>query len=230
MIAFPALTAVVLAVLSYAVYGQWRSRHRSQQLAWTVALLWGLIGTLAYIGAILAGDNAWLFRLYYMGGAVLIAPLLGVGSAYLLPNKLWARLLLGITILSAALAAVGLLAFPLNTRALADLAAGAGTGVVTSGVVIVPLVVGNALGTVAVVGVALRSIFAAVFGGRPWGLVWGNGLIAVGALLIAEAGSVARLGNGEAFWGTMTVGWIVLYGGFALMAAAVPESVATAAA
>jgi len=230
LIAFPVITALVLAVLTLAVLGQWRARRRPHQLAWAVSLAWGLVGALAYVGSVLAGDNAWLFRLYYMGGAVLIAPLLGVGSAYLLPNRLWARLLLAVTMLGAVLAAVGLTAFPLDTAALADLASGPGSGAVTSPLVIVPLIVLNSLGTIAVVGVAVRSIFQAVFRRRPWTFVWGNGLIAAGALCIAAAGSMARLGHGAGFWGTMSVGWIVVYGGFALMAAvAAPETrVATA--
>lgn len=230
VIVFPLITAVVLAVLSLAVLGQWRARHRPYQLAWTISLTCGLVGALAYVAAVESGDNAWLFRLYYMGGAVLIAPLLGVGSAYLLPNRLWARLLLWVTILCAAAAAVGLTAFPLDQAALAQLASGPGSGAVTAPLVIVPLIIVNSLGTIAVVGVALRSIFQALFRHRPWTFVWGNGLIAGGTLVIAAAGSMARLGHGAGFWGTMSVGWIVVYGGFALMAAvAAPDTrVATA--
>ena len=220
MIAYPLVTALVLAVLTAAVYGQWRTRHHAHQLAWTVSLAWGLIGTLAYLGAVLSGGNAWLFRLYYMGGAVLIAPLLGVGSAYLLPNRLWARLLLGVTVVCAGVAGVGLVVGPLRASALAHLAWGPGSTAVTSPLVIVPLIVANSLGTVAVVGVALRSVFTALFRGSPWAFVGGNALIAGGTLVVAAAGSMARLGDGAGFWGTMSVGWVIVYGGFALMAAA----------
>ena len=225
LIVFPAISALVLAGLTGAVLRQWRARHRPQQLAWVLSLAWGLIGALAYIGSVLGGDNAWLFRLYYMGGAVLVAPLLGVGSAYLLPRQLWARLLIAVTALCAVLAAVGLAVFPLDAAALALLASGAGSAAVTSPLVIIPVIVGNTLGTVAVVGVALRSVVQALFQHRPWNFVWGNGLIAVGTLGIAAAGSMARLGHGAGFWGTMSLGWIVLYVGFTLMAVApAPQS------
>jgi len=150
---------------------------------------------------------------------VLIAPLLGVGSAYLLPDPRWARLLLGITVACALVAGVGLAALPLDRGALANLDLGPGAGVVTAAPVIASVIIANTLGTIAVVGVALRSLLAAVFRARPWTLVWGNGLIAAGTLIIAAAGSLARLGHGVGFWGTMTIGWIVLYGGFALLAA-----------
>lgn len=229
VIVFPLLTALVLAVLTASVWGQWRQRHRPHQLAWTFSLGAGLVGALAYVATVLAGDSAWLFRLYYMGGAVLIAPLLGVGSAYLLPNRLWARLLLGLTVVGALLSAVGLATHPLDGQALAALGGGPGTGAVTAPLAIVPLIVLNSLGTVAVVGVALRSLALAAFRQRPWNLVWGNALIAGGTLIVAAAGSLARLGQGAGFWGTMSAGWIVLYAGFALMSAVVVEARAAAA-
>ena len=226
MVAFPIVTAVVLGVLTLIVYQQWHTRGRPQQLAWAVSLACGCIGTLAYVGVVFGLAPALLFRVYYMGGAVLIAPLLGVGSAYLLPSRLWARLLLAVTAASGAMALTGLAA-PLNASALAHLGMGPGTTVVTAPAVIVAVVVANSLGTIAVVGVAVYSAWRARRLG--WTVVGGNGLIAAGTFLVAAAGSMARLGHGAGFWGTMTGGWLVLYAGFALLAAFRPAGASTAA-
>lgn len=215
MLAFPIFTAVVLAILTVSVLG--RHQRRPQQIAWGVALAWGLVATLAYIGSGLLGGVPSLFRIYYLGGAMLSAPLLGVGSCYLLPGRFWARVMLAVTVVGGALAAFGLWIAPLSVSALAGMGIGPGTGAVHSPLVLVPIIVGNSLGTLAVVGVAVWSLIRAFRGLAPWRIGRGNVLIAGGTLMIAAAGSLARLGHGAGFWGTMAVGWAVLCGGVLTM-------------
>lgn len=217
MLAFPIATAAVLALLTVLVLG--RHQGRPQQLAWGIALAWGLVATLAYVGSRLAGGTPFWFRVYYLGGAVLSAPLLGVGSCYLLPGRIWARVLLAVTVVCGVVAAVGIWVAPLSVAAVAGLGIRPGTGIVTSPLVVVPTAVGNALGTVAIIGVALWSLVRSLRRHAPWRIAFANVLIAGGALLLAAAGSLARLGHGEGFWATMAVGWAVLAGGVLTMAA-----------
>jgi hypothetical protein len=229
MLVFPVLTAVVLVALTVAVFRQYRQRHRPYQAAWSAAMAVGALASIAYVLCVLAGDNPVLFRAYYLGGAVLVAPLVGLGSAYLLPNPLWARIYLGVTAAGGLLGIAGLLTQPLDRAALRQLGYGPGTGVVHGAAILVPLIVLNSLGTVAVVGVALWSVYRSALRHAPWVFVGGNALIAGGTLLVALAGSLARLGAGAGFWGTMAVGWVVVYVGVVLMAAYRPAARTAAA-
>jgi hypothetical protein len=222
MLAFPIVMAAVLVVLTVSVAGQYRQRHRAHQAAWGLALALGALGTLAYIGCVLLGDNAALFRVYYVCGALLTAPLLGLGSSYLLPNVLWPRLYLALTVVGGVLGVAGIVSQPVDRTALAALGFGPGANLIHAALALVPLIILNSLGTVAVVGVGLWSIYRAAARHAPWVFVAGNGLIAAGTLVIAAAGSMARLAHGAGFWAGMTVGWIVLYAGFAVMAAYQP--------
>ncbi len=229
MLALPAVMAVVLIVLTVSVYMQYRQRQRAHQAAWGVAVAAGAVGTLAYLGCVLLGDNAALFRVYYVGGALLTAPLLGLGSAYLLPNVLWARIYLVITIIGGTLGVVGIVSQPISHAALTTLDYGPGSTIIHSALALAPLIVLNSLGTVSVVGVGLWSVYRSAARHAPWVFVGGNGLIAAGTLIIAAAGSMARLAHGAGFWGGMTAGWVVLYLGVALMAAYRPATAPTTA-
>lgn len=213
MVAIPWLMALILLALTWMLAAQFRRRRRPYQLAWAVALAVGCAGSVAFALSAMSGGNADLFRAYYLGGAVLTAPLLGVGSTYLLGRPLWPRLLLAVTGLVTLAALWGLIVTPISPSGLRQLGIAPGTTLVHAPLTIVAVVVGNSLGTIAVVGVALASIWRALRAGAPAALAWGNAFIAAGTLCIAAAGSLARLGQGAGFWVTMTVGWCVVYGG-----------------
>ena len=198
---------------------QWQRGRRAQQGAWALALAVGAVGAAAYLALVLTGDNPWLFRVYYLGGALLTAPLLGLGSAYLLPNPLWPRIYLGICAAGGLLGAGALAGTPLDRAALRHIGYGPGTSVVHGGLFLTCLIVLNTLGAVSVIGVALWSIYRSALRHAPWAYVGGNAMIAIGTLVIAAAGGLARLGDGAGFWGAMAVGWVIVYGGFAAMAA-----------
>lgn len=219
MLAYPVITAIILCVLAAAVLRQYAQRRRAHQAAWSAALLAGAAGAVAYVLCVLLHDNAALFRVYYIGGALLTAPLLGLGSTYLLPGAVWARIYLVLAAVGGAVGVVALAVQRLDRTALSAIGYGPGTAVVHGAVALTALVLLNTLGTVGVVGVALWSIYRAARRGDPWRYVGGNALIAGGTLVIAAAGGLARLGHGAGFWATMTLGWLIVYGGFALMAA-----------
>ena len=228
MIVFPAVTAAVLAVLCWSMVSQYGARRRPHQLAWAVALASGLVGTLAFLGSTAAGGNPWLFRVYYLGGAVLTAPLVGVGSTLLLPRRGWFWAMLAVAVAAGLGGAVGLAATPIAAAQLASLGIMPGTTVVTSPAVLVPVIAGNSLGTIAVVGVALWSVWGSIRGGRPWAVTAGNTLILAATLVVAAAGSLARLGAGAGFWAMQAVGFCVLYAGVAVMGLGRPATRAEA--
>ena len=198
-----ALIAFAAALLSFRLAGRlaarWRASRRPELLAWSA----GLAAYAVAAGAIAWGEaHGWdsrAFRVYYAAGGLLTAPLLGAGSLLLAGRRtaapvalVFAGLAIGISLgmpLHGAFAARGIphaqdhLAF-LPARLLAILA--------------------NSLGTLAVVGVALRSIRK-----RPLS----NALIVAGIAAAAIGSGLAGLGAAGSAIG-IAVGAALLYAGF----------------
>ena len=157
--------------------------------------------------AIAAGALAWgaaagwseaAFRVYYLGGALLTAPLLGAGSL-LLVGRRWAGL---VALVYSGLAVGVALAMPLEEVG--------GTDVPEAQDVLelwparVLAIAGNSLGTLAVVAVALLTIRR-----RPLG----NGLILAGVTVAAVGSGLAGLGVG-ALAPILAASALLLYAGF----------------
>jgi hypothetical protein len=195
-----AFSAALLALrLSGLVFALWRSRRLAQFLAWSGSLFAYAVASAALAWGVAAGWDGRTFRVYYLFGALLTAPLLGVGSL-LLWRRSWA-------------AAVGLV--------YTGLAVGIAVSVPVHGtfgttipaaqdhLAFLPArllaVVGNSAGTLAVIGVA-----ALTFRRRPLG----NALIVGGVLVAAIGSTLAGVGAAQtALFATVAV--ILLYYGFA---------------
>jgi len=80
----PAITSVLALVFSAALFDQWRERRGGFQLIWGVGMLF--FGIAAGIEAIAAagGWNEFLYRSWYLTGAVWTAGWLGLGTTFLL--------------------------------------------------------------------------------------------------------------------------------------------------
>jgi hypothetical protein len=198
-----ALLAFAAALVSLRLSGdlvrRWRRVRAPEFAAWSAALA-------AY--AVAAGALAWgaaygwsdpTFRVYYLAGALLTAPLLGAGSL-LLSGQRWATRL--------ALAYVGLcvgvvLAVPLEPGI-------SGTDVPDAQDALdlwparLVAIVGNTLGTVAVVVIALATIRR-----RPLG----NALILGGVGVAALGTALAGVGV-DAAGPAVIVAAVLLYAGF----------------
>ena len=198
-----ALVAFAAALLSFRLAGllaaRWRASRRPELLAWSAGLAAYAVAAGAIAWGQAHGWDARSFRVYYAAGGLLTAPLLGAGSLLLAGRRsaapvalMYAGLAIGISLvmpLHGTFAAHGIpdaqnhLAF-LPARLLAILA--------------------NSLGTLAVVGVALRSIRK-----RPVG----NGLIVAGIAAAAIGSGLAGLGAAGSAIG-IAVGAALLYAGF----------------
>jgi hypothetical protein len=188
--------------------GRYRAGRRPELLAWSAGLAAYAVAAAAIAWGEAAGWDGRAFRVYYAAGALLTAPLLGAGSLLLAGRRrvapvalVYAGLAVGISLampVHGAFAAHGIpaaqdhLAF-LPARLLAILA--------------------NALGTIAVVGVALRSIRS-----RPLG----NGLIVLGIAAAATGSGLSGLGAAGSAVG-IAVGAALLYAGF-VAPARLPET------
>lgn len=199
MEALLAFGAALLSLrLAGRLAGRWRVRRTPELLAWSASLA-------AYAAA--AGALAWgsaygwteaAFRIYYLFGGLLTAPLLGAGSLLLLGRR-WVVPVVLLYVGVAVGAAVAEPVTPLGGDAIPD---------AQEHLDLFPVrllaIAGNIAGTAAVVGVAIVTIRR-----RPVG----TGLILAGVLIAAAGSAVAGLGVAQTAV-FLAVACVFLYGGF----------------
>ncbi len=198
-----ALIAFAATLLAFRLAGllgaRYRASRRPELLAWSAALGAYALAAAAIAWGEAAGWDGRSFRVYYAAGALLTAPLLGAGSL-LLAGKRWAA---GVALLYAGLAVGISLAMPLHGGFAAP-----GIPHAQDHLLFLPArllaILANSLGTLAVVGIALRSIRR-----RPLG----NALIVAGITAAALGSGLAGLGAGGSAIG-IAVGAALLYAGF----------------
>lgn len=213
----PAASSVVSFIFAALVLKRYADRRGSHLLLWGIGMILYAIGGLceAYFGAF--GWNEWIYRTWYLVGAILVAAWLGQGTVYLLAKKRWANLLmllLGLGSLFAAFRVFGAELDPsLMTASLHTGSELSGHAIVTPGVrLLTPIF--NTYGTLTLVGGAAYS---------AW-LFWrkrvlpqraiGNVLIAFGALLPAFGGTFSRFGIPGALYIGELLGAILMFLGF----------------
>ncbi len=198
-----ALLAFAAALIAFRLAGRvarrWRTRRAPELLAWSAALFAYAVAAAALAWGAAHGWDARAFRVYYLFGGLLTAPLLGAGSLLL-----WRRAAAGPIALVYAGLAVGIaVAVPVHGTFAGDAIPAA-----QDHLDFVPAravaVLANSIGTAAVVVVA-----AATFRRRPLG----NTLIVLGVALAAVGSALAGLGAAEtAAFAVAAV--LVLYAGF----------------
>jgi hypothetical protein len=198
-----ALLAFAAALLAFrlagALAGRWRVRRRPELFAWTASLVAYAAASGALAWGAAAGWDEAAFRVYYLCGALLTAPLLGVGSL-LLSGRRWAA--------PVGLVYVGLAVGIAIVEPLTQPVSGHSIPQAQDHLDLFPArvlaIAANSLGTVAVVGIALLTIRR-----RPLG----NGLIIAGVAVAAVGSALAGLGAAEtAAFTALAV--VLLYGGF----------------
>jgi hypothetical protein len=203
LLAFAA--ALVSLRLSSDLVRRYRRRRAGELVAWSGALGAYAVAAGALAWGAAAGWNEAAFRIYYLGGALLTAALLGVGSL-LLVGRRWAAPL---GLLYAGLAVGISLAVPIE-------GAVSGTDLPEAQDVLalwparVVAIAANSLGTLAVVAVALATIRR-----RPLG----NALLLAGVGVAAVGSALAGLGVG-ALAPSIALAALLLYAGMVAPTAA----------
>jgi hypothetical protein len=197
LLAFAA--ALVALRLAGRVAARWRARRAPELLAWSSALFAYAVASAALAWGAAHGWDARSFRVYYLFGGLLTAPLLGAGSL-LIWRRRWAA---PIALVYAGLAVGIAISVPVHGAFSAG-----GIPAAQDHLEFVPArlvaVLANSLGTAAVVVVA-----AATFRRRPLG----NALIVLGVAIAAAGTALAGLGvAGTAAFALAAV--LALYAGF----------------
>lgn len=198
-----ALLAFAAALLTLRLAGELvrrrRVRRRPELAAWAASLLAYALASGALAWGASAGWSEAPFRVYYLAGGLLTAPLLGLGSLLLIGRS---------RALPVALVYVGLAIGVAVSEPLVEPVAGASIPEAQAHLDFFPArllaVVGNVAGTLAVVGVAV-----ATFRRRPLA----NALILAGVALAAAGSALAGLGAAETA-GFIAGGALLLYAGF----------------
>lgn len=197
LLAFAA--ALVALRLSGDLVRRYRSRRRPEHAAWAAGLAAYAVAAAALAWGAAAGWSSPAFRAYYLGGGLLTAALLGVGSL-LLVGRRWA---VPVALVYTGLAVGVAIGVPLEAQL-------SGTEVPEAQDVLdlwparLLAILGNSLGTLAVVVVAI-----ATFRSRPVG----NVLVLAGIAVAAIGSGLAGLGIG-ALAPTIALAAVLLYAGF----------------
>jgi hypothetical protein len=198
-----ALLGFAAALLALRLAGllarRWRTTRRPELAAWACSLGAYSVAAAAIAWGEAAQWDARAFRIYYAAGALLTAPLLGVGSL-LLAGVRRAR---AVALVYAGLAVGVAIAMPVHGTFAAH-----GIPHAADHLPFLPprllAILANALGTLAVVAIALRSLRR-----RPLG----NTLIVLGVAAAAIGSGIAGLGAaGDAIG--IALGAALLYAGF----------------
>jgi hypothetical protein len=184
--------------LTALLAARWHATRRSELGAWTAALFAYAVAAAALTWGAAAGWDARAFRVYYLFGGLLTAPLLGLGSLLLYG---WRRIV-GPALVYIGLAVGIAISVPLH-GAFGDSIPAAQDHLEFFPARLVAIVA-NSIGTLAVVAVAIVTIRR-----RPLG----NALILAG-VAVAAAGT-ALSGLGAAKTATfVAIAALLLYGGF----------------
>ena len=199
MEALLAFAAALLSLrLAAMLAARWRDRRRPELAAWSAALLAYAAASGALAWGAAAGWDSRSFRVYYLFGGLLTAPLLGVGSLLLYG---WRRIA-GPALVYVGLAVGIAISVPVHGVFGGDIpAAQDHLDFLPARLV---AVVANIAGTLAVVAVALVTIRR-----RPLG----NGLILAGVAVAAAGTALSGLGAAKTAV-FVAIAALLLYGGF----------------
>jgi hypothetical protein len=223
----PYLSTVIAFVFVVAVYNRYRQRGGIHLLLWAVGLFCFGLGTLSEVILSLT-FNIFVLKIWYLTGAMLTAAWLGMGTVHLLIRKgnaaqisTWvlagvSALALFLVLTAPALSGNYDVTHPASEQYKDFLTRG--------GLTIFLTIVLNIYGTLTLVGGAIYSAFLfwrkKILANR----MFGNILIAAGALFPAVGGSLLKAGLTDMLYLSEFAGAILMYLGFVMSTSGKSES------
>jgi len=213
----PFTSSLISFIFAFVVFKRYSQRGGNHLLLWGIGMVFYAIGGFCegYFGAF--GWNPFVFRMWYLFGAILVAAWLGQGTVYLLAKSKFAHVLMVILVLGSIFGAYRVFGAELDpslmTSSLHTGSEMSGHAIITEGVrTLTPFF--NMYGTVALVGGAAYSIW--IFWRKKVLLhrTIGNVLIAVGAILPAFGGTFSRIGISGALYISELLGAVIIFLGY----------------
>jgi len=224
----PYLSTVITFVFIVAVYNRYRQRGGTHLLLWAIGLFFYGLGTLSEVILSLT-FSVLVLKIWYLTGAMLTAAWLGMGTVHLLIRKgstaqiiTWvltavSALALILVLLAPTLSAAYNTTLPVSVQYKDILTRG--------GITILLTILLNIYGTLTLVGGAIYSAYLfwrkKVLANR----MFGNILIAAGALSPAMGGSLLKAGLTDMLYISEFVGAILMFTGFMLATSGKSETV-----
>lgn len=225
----PYLSTIVTFAFVVAVYNRYRQRGGIHLLLWAFGLFLYGLGTLSEVILSLT-FNVFVLKIWYLTGAMLTAAWLGMGSVHLLIRKgNTARVTTWVLAAVSALALFLVLSAPaLTLNGTYDITHPASEQykeiLTRGGLTILLTILLNIYGTLTLVGGAIYSAFLfwrkKILANR----MFGNILIAAGALSPAMGGSLLKAGLTDMLYLSEFVGAILMYLGFVMATSGKSES------
>lgn len=215
------LSTILAFAFTLAVFNRYLNRRRTYLLLWALGLLFYGLGTLSEV-ILTFTYSTLVLKLWYLTGAMLTAAWLGQGTVHLLVRKgglprALTALLTAISLVAVALIFQAPVTGAAESYAVSEPASAQYQEIlVRSGLVTALTIFLNIYGTLALVGGALYSAFLfwrkRVLANR----MFGNILIAGGALMPALGGSFLKAGLADWLYLSELLGVILMYAGFLL--------------
>lgn len=221
----PYLSTIVTFAFTVTVYNRYRQRGGMHLLLWSFGLLLYGIGTFCEVILGLT-FSVFILKLWYLTGAMLTAAWLGMGTVHLLIRKgNTARILTWVLAGVSVLALILIMFAPLISTAY-DVTRPASEQYreifSRSGLIVFLTILLNIYGTLTLVGGAIYSAYLfwrkKILANR----MFGNILIAVGALSPAMGGSLLRAGLTDMLYLSELIGAILMFIGFLMATSPVP--------
>ncbi|HEY7566214.1 MAG TPA: hypothetical protein VH762_01475 [Gemmatimonadaceae bacterium] len=209
----PIATTVVALAFATIVLRRHAARQSGPHLLWWgVGLILYAVGTLTESLTTLLGWNEWVFRAWYISGALCGGAPLAQGTVYLLMRRRVANVLAILLLTTIATASVFVLLSPINNAAV-DPTRLSGRALSWQGIRLVSPFI-NTYAALFLIGGAIYSAlrFRSIPDKRHKFV--GNVLIAVGALLPGIGGTFTRFGHVEVLYVTEFIGLLLIFAGF----------------
>ncbi len=212
----PLLTTLLAIPFAVILYRHWRHQPEALYLAWwTLGIVTYGVGTFTESLTTLLGWHEWIFRSWYISGALMGGAPLAQGTIYLLFPKQKAHRLTVVLVAFISLAAVFVVLSPIN-EALVEPYRLSGRVLGWQWVrAFSPFI--NTYAVIFLVGGAAWSAWKYWREGASRRRMWGNVFIAVGAILPGIGGSFTRAGYVEVLYVTELMGLLLIWLGYSVI-------------
>jgi hypothetical protein len=208
----PIATTIVAAFFSVIVLRRYRERGGTHLLWWGVGLILYGAGTLTESLTSVSGWNEWVFRVWYITGALCGGAPLAQGTVYLLMRRRVAHVLSVLLVSAIVTGAVLVFLSPMNLAAVdGHRLSGAALGWQKIRLMS-PFI--NIYAVIFLIGGAIVSALRYRSDPEKQNKYVGNILIAIGAILPGIGGTFTRFGHVEVLYVTEFVGLLLIYAGF----------------
>jgi hypothetical protein len=222
----PYISTIVTLAFTVAVYNRYRQRGGTHLLLWAIGLLLYGIGTLCEVILGLT-YNVFALKIWYLTGAMLTAAWLGMGSVHLLIRRgNAAQILTWILLIVSVISFLLIMVAPVNAASYdvtSPVSAQYREILTRNGFIILLTILLNIYGTITLVGGAIYSAFLfwrkRILAQR----MYGNILIAAGALSPAMGGSFLRAGLTDWLYLSELIGAILMFIGFVMATSTAAE-------